>query len=211
MPPAVTDRTARAAFARCVPGASPPTTVVEVHSPVAVDLEDGSGGFAIRGVGTGIETYVVPHGSAGAVLTGTGTGPVSVVVRTGSDARTYAFTARRGATGHLRLSESGAPTAVTFAGRRIPGGAGVRLRMTGLPSALKAGRTTKATLRVTDVFGSAAQGVTVSGRGTGVRITGVTDRRGIVRIVLRPTSRGSVTLAATAPASAGVRVRIPSR
>ncbi len=211
VPPVIVDRTARSAYARCVPGASPPTTIVEVHSPVTVDLAEGGGGFAIRSPRSGPVSYVVPGEATELALNGTGSGRAVIVVRAGDVVRSYDFRSRRGAGGVLTLNASGAPSRLTFAGRVVPAAPGVALRLSGLPRTLAGGRATTVTARVTDAFGSGVENASVTVRGAGIRAGGSTDGRGVVRLTLRPTSRGRITLVASAPGARPARVVATAR
>jgi len=210
IPPSIVDRTARAAYARCNPGASPPATGVEIHSPVRIDIADGSGVFALPGSGRGAVTYVVPRESTKLKLIGTASGTATVVARTDETVRSYTFMARKGASGDLSLT-AGAATRLTFAGRSIPATSGVALRMVGSPRSVKAGQVNKVRVRVTDALGSAVPMATVTARGAGTAMSGRTDDRGLVTLILRPKARGSVTLVASAPAARPARLSVASR
>lgn len=211
LPPVVIDRTARMGYARCVPGASPPTTTIEVHSPVTVELPEGSGGFRMTGAAGDATTYVVPDGTGTLQLRGTGSGRASIVVRSDEDVRTFSITARRGASGELRLGESEGPARLIFAGKAIVGESGVALRMSGLPRSLKAGRSSKVTVRVRDAYGAPAGDVAVTAKGAGIRVSGRTDPRGRVTLLLKPVSRGNVTFSARAPGSREVTGIVAAR
>ncbi|MBK9739806.1 MAG: hypothetical protein IPO93_09885 [Actinobacteria bacterium] len=210
IPPSIVDRTARAAYARCVPGASPPTIAVEVHSPVQVTLTEGDGGFAIPASRGAAATYVVPGGSQSLALSGTGSGPAVIVVRTGDDARAFAFASTSGATGTVALSAAADPQ-VTFAGKAIRAGRGVALRMSGGSTSLRVGRSARLGLRVTDGFRTPVANALVTVRGAGVAVSGRTDAKGTVRLVVRPTARGTVVIAASAPGSRPARMSATAR
>jgi hypothetical protein len=212
LPPGVVQRSARVAYARCVPGALPPVTVVEVHSPVRLSLPDGSGGFALPAASGTPATYVIPTGSAQQLaLAGTGSGTATIVVRVGGTVRAYALHPRRGAAGTLQLNAAGAATRLVFAGRTVTATQGVTLRVTGLPRELKAGTRRSATVRVRDGFGDPAALAQVVARGAGVFARGRTRASGIARIVLRPDTRGSVVVMVTTPGARASRTRIPVR
>ena len=73
--------------------------------------------------------------------------------------------------------------------------------MSGLPRSLKAGRSSKVTVRVRDAYGVPAGDVAVTAKGAGIRVSGRTDPRGRVTLLLKPVSRGNVTVSARAPGS----------
>lgn len=211
LPPSVVDRAARVAYGRCVPGAAPPTTVVEIHSPVRLTTGEGSGAFTVAGGGSGPVTYVVPGTRQTLSLSGTGAGMASVVVRTDTAVAVYTFASRPGATGQLRLGTGGDASGLTFAGRPVTAAPGVRLRLSGLPKTLRAGRAVTVRVLVRDEFGLPAAGAVIAVRGPGVATTVLADGSGRARLGLRPRARGAVTVTATALSARPSRARIPVR
>jgi hypothetical protein len=210
IPPVVVDRTGRAAYARCVPGASPPTIVVEVHSPVRLDLNEGRPGFALPGSRTRPVTYVLTDEAQDLALTGTGSGPTSVVVRSDDAVRTFTFTSRAGASGKLSLTAAGKPRLV-FAGKPVRAVEGVALRIAGAPKSLRVGRTSRLSVRVTDAFGAPVPRASLVARGAGVKASGLTDDEGVLRLVVSPKTRGTVTVTVSAPGARPLRVRVVAR
>ena len=158
IPPPATDRTARAAYARCVPGAAPPSAVVEVHSPVRVTLPPGSGAFVLSSSARAGTSYLVPA-AATLGVTGTGTGLTRVVVRRGSAASTFSFVARRGVSGAVGIATAGVPSRMSYARASVRAVAGVPLLVTGVPTRLSVGRTARVVLRATDLFGVGVRGL----------------------------------------------------
>lgn len=211
IPPWIVDRTARVAYARCVPAASPPTTVVEVHSPVTVTMPAGSGGFAVTAKPGVPTTYVLPEGAGTLSLAGTGTGTATIVVRSDAGVSTYSFAARKGAHGSLVLNDAGAPLRLTYAGRTVAGSKGIALRLRGLPATARPGRTIGLRLQVSDAFAVPVAGATVRLRGAGTSSSGRTDARGLVRLTIRPRARGTVSVDVAAPAALPLRATMTVR
>lgn len=232
-PPSSANTDARRAFDRCAPGAAPANTVFSVHSPVRLLIRDAKGrslGYDAKGklVGTlagwvsrggttapGTTTYVVPRGTYTVRLTGTGRGRATIVASTpgpgGDQVAVFTLASRRGATGTLKVAPRGAAGALTFGGRRVRAGAGVGLRLAGVPRRVTAGRRVALTLRVSDQFGRRVGGALASVRGSRVNARGLSDARGRVRLTFVAPRSGRLRLAVSAPGHVAATRTVPVR
>jgi hypothetical protein len=166
-------------------------------------LRDTIPGAHISRSGSHVHSVYVPNGSYTVQVLGTGGGAAHLVVTTHSAAatntRVFAFKARRGRSGSLSLSPSGAPASMSFAGHSVHGASGLRLGVRGLPRSLRRGSAVRLSLRVLDQFAAPASGIAVRvsmpGGGTA---SAVSDRRGRVALTLSPRRAGKATLVLSA-------------
>ncbi len=194
--------------------------VAEVHSPLRLTFAaaDGRelglapggpvleipGGFVSAPRG-GVARYGVPAGGVSSLrLLGTGSGRATVVLSgpRGGAPSVFAFPVKAGQSGTVRLGGSAAPSALTFAGKRVQAVRGVGLQ---LKAPRKVGKGKRFAIVVKDQFGRAAAGVTVSAGGA----LRATDARGRAR--LKAPRRGrAITLVASGGSfrKATVRVRL---
>jgi hypothetical protein len=182
------------------------------HSPVRLLLRDRAGrslgmdaqgkrhstapGTAFR---VGTTSYIVaPAGRYTLTVIGTGTGPVTLESRHAGAASIARFTARRGASAALRVSNGALPRRFVFAGQSVRSVAGVPLVVSGLPSRLRAGRKRALRLVVTDAFGRRVPLATLTVTGAAGSLRSVADGKGRIRTTLPAPRRGVVTFVVSA-------------
>jgi hypothetical protein len=195
-------------------GAGEEGTTLTAHSPIDLivraangteagvsatgQLRDTIPGARVSRSGSHVHSVYVPNGSYTVQVLGTGSGAAHLVVTTHSAAatstRVFAFKARRGRSGSLSLSPSGAPASMSFAGHSVRGANGLRLGVRGLPRSLRRGSAVRLSLRVLDQFASPASGVAVRvSMPGGGSVSAVSDRRGRVALTLSPRRAGKAT------------------
>lgn len=227
-PPPASAADARAAFDRCAPGASPRSTVIQLHSPVRLLLRDAQGqrfgyaatgklvndlgGYLLAARGGQPASYVLPTGSYTATLTGTARGRATLVVSTpatrGDRLSVFNFKTRKGASGKLALSARGAAGSMRFGGRRVVAANGISLRLSGVPRRVVAGHSGSVKLRVRDQFGRRLAGALTTIRGKGVDAHALTDARGTGRLLFTVPRSGTLRLAVTAPGHLSITRRL---
>ncbi|MDX6672232.1 MAG: Carboxypeptidase regulatory-like domain [Solirubrobacteraceae bacterium] len=186
--------------------------VYGAHSPVRLLLRDRRG----RTLGTdakgkrhntapgnafriGTTSYVIaPAGAYNLTVTGTGSGPVTLEARRGGATSIARFTARKGASVALNVSNGALPRRFRFAGQSVRSVAGVPLVVSGLPNRLRAGRKRALRLVVTDAFGRRVPLATLTVTGAAGSLRSVADGKGRIRTTLPAPRRGVVTFVVSA-------------
>jgi hypothetical protein len=219
----------QAIFQQCV---SPSfQTTITPHSPVTVEVRDaagqetglGAGGAAqdaipgslVSHAGAALKLVSVPAGAYTVTVRGTGAGPATLVFSvpsaSGTSTRVFHFQARRGASGRLQVSATGAGSTLRIGGRTVRATAGLALTVHGLPAALSKGRTSHLAISLREQLGHGAGPVSVRVSGVAGSLSASSTDSGRLHLTLRPARRGTIRLSFSGPGFASltrtIRVR----
>jgi hypothetical protein len=212
-PPLGAEPAVQSLFDRCV--ARSFETSITPHSPVTVTVSGAHGqssglnskGIASAGIPGSIVSHdgkvlrgiALPEGNYALHVTGTGSGPATLVLSAdgpgGMTTKVFSFHSHRGAHGTIAIHGGRVGGSMRFGSRTVRAGAGLGLRVRGLPRHLRKGKATQLKLSLRTQLGAPAAGVTVIVGGAAGRHVASTDGKGRLTLTLRSAHRGRVTVA----------------